>query len=137
MNVTLAVLADFANKSVDGKLNILGVFDTIYAESYPAVHPEMKLVIRFEMHPAETEEAKKVQIQLRNDRGAKLSEVAADLQVQVPPGVRGAGEMVTADIILSLAGLPIDQPGTYEFVVLVSGEVKRTVPFKAMQRPRA
>lgn len=137
MTVTLALLADFANKSVDGKLNILGVFDTIYAESYPAIHPEMKLVIRFEMHPVETEETKKIQIQLRNDRGAKLFEVGADMEVQVRPEARPTGEMVTADSILSLSGFRIEQPGTYEFVILVNGEVKRTVPFKAMQRPRA
>jgi hypothetical protein len=34
MDVALAVLADFANSSADGKLNILGIFDTVYAEQY-------------------------------------------------------------------------------------------------------
>ncbi len=34
MDAALALLADFANESTDGKLNILGVFDTIYAARY-------------------------------------------------------------------------------------------------------
>ncbi len=32
MEVTLALLADSANVSADAKLNILGVFDTIFAD---------------------------------------------------------------------------------------------------------
>ena len=34
-------------------LGLLGVFDRIWSDRYPAVHPEMKLVLRFELHPAE------------------------------------------------------------------------------------
>lgn len=63
MNAKLALLADFANQSADGMLNILGAFDTIYAVKSPAVHPEMKLVVRFEVHPAEAEQHRQLDIQ--------------------------------------------------------------------------
>lgn len=137
MKVTLALLADFANKAVDGKLNVLGVFDTIFAEKFPAVHPEMKLVIRFELHPAEMEEPKKVQIQLRDAQGTKIFELSGEMNVQAPPGEGPRGEMLHSDSILSMNGLPIQAPGNYEFVILVNGEVKAQVPFKAMMRSRA
>lgn len=136
MNVTLALLADFANKSIDGKLNILGVFDQIFAERYPAVHPEMKLVVRFEMHPAELGQTKKFQIQLRDDRGKQVFELGGDLMVEPQSGMSPSGEMIHTDNILSLSGLRIDAPGTYEFVILVNGEVKGSVPFKAVVRTR-
>ena len=133
MDVALALLADFANQSADGKLNVLGVFDVIYAEKYPAVHPEMKLVIRFRMHPAEIGESKRIQIQLRDDQGRKLMELEGQITVPAPEGHR-SGEMISADSILGINGLQLEAPGTYEFVILVNGDVKASVPVKAVQR---
>ena len=52
MNVRLAVLADYANVTGDGKLNILGIFDRINLLQIPAVHPQMHLVLRIEAHPS-------------------------------------------------------------------------------------
>src|SRR5881628_58731 len=48
MEVKLALLADGANVSREGKLNLLGIFDTLFARSFPTTHPQMQLVIRFE-----------------------------------------------------------------------------------------
>ena len=48
MDVTLALLADAANVSQDGKLNILGIFNGLGAAAFPATHPSMHLVLRFE-----------------------------------------------------------------------------------------
>lgn len=136
MDVALALLADFANQSADGKLNVLGVFDTIYAPQYPALHPEMKLVIRFRLHPAELEEPpKRIQIQLRDDLGKKVAELGGEIKVAIPEGAaRPSGEMVSSDFILGINGLPLEHPGSYEFVVLVNGDVKASVPLKAAQR---
>ena len=46
MEVDLAVIADAANVSQEGKLNILGVFDTIWAREFPFRHATMVLVVR-------------------------------------------------------------------------------------------
>ena len=137
MNLTLGLLADFANKSADGKLNILGVFDRIFAEKYPAVHSEMKLVLRFELHPAEAGQTKKIQIQLRDDQGRQLMELAGEMNVGAPTPGFPPGEMIHVDQILGLNRFPIESAGRYEFVVLVNGEVKGSVPFTAAIRPSA
>ena len=39
MNVNLAVLCDAANVSREGKLNILGEFDSIHVSTFPLVYP--------------------------------------------------------------------------------------------------
>ena len=52
MLVKLAVLADYANVTSDGKLNILGIFDRMNVLNLPAVHPQMNLVLRLEAHRA-------------------------------------------------------------------------------------
>jgi hypothetical protein len=51
MHVNLAVLCDAANVSREGKLNILGEFDSIHASSFPLTYPTMVLVVRMEAHP--------------------------------------------------------------------------------------
>jgi len=127
MELTLGLLADFANKSAERKLNILGVFDRIWSDRYPAVHPEMKLVLRFELHPAELDQTKKIQIQLRDDEGRQLFELAGDAVVSRSGGAP-LGEMVHMDQILGINGMRIERAGRYEFVVLVNGEVKGQVP---------
>ena len=39
MEVKVALLADGANVSREGKLNLLGIFDTLFARSFPTTHP--------------------------------------------------------------------------------------------------
>jgi hypothetical protein len=51
MEVTVAVLADYANVSQDGKLNIMGIFQEINATSLPFVLPQMYLVMSFSAGP--------------------------------------------------------------------------------------
>ena len=51
MELTLALLADYANISREGKLNIMGIFEQIFALSFPAVHAQLQLVLRLESSP--------------------------------------------------------------------------------------
>jgi hypothetical protein len=46
MYVAFALLADAANVALDGKLNILGVFDVVRAAAFPTVLPRVHLVAR-------------------------------------------------------------------------------------------
>lgn len=96
MDLTLALLADFANQSADGKLNILGAFNRIWSERFPAVHPEMKLVLRFAVHPAETGETKKIKIQLRTYDGQVKMELEGETKLGRSPQPL-VGEMLTMD----------------------------------------
>ncbi len=55
MTVDIFTLCDFAQES-DGKMTVVGAFDTIYARQFPAVHPFMCLAVRlrFYIHEAGT-----------------------------------------------------------------------------------
>ena len=44
----MAVLADEANVSQEGKLNLMGIFDRIAAAEFPVVHPKMVFAFRVE-----------------------------------------------------------------------------------------
>jgi hypothetical protein len=126
VQVNLAVLCDAANVSREGKLNILGEFDSIHASSFPLTYPTMVLVLRMEAHPTES-----------GDHRLKLRLLDADGQ-DVVPSLEGefstgfppfAGVPVrTAPIILQMHGVRFDQPGHYSFELLVDGHHLRSLP---------
>jgi len=129
MDVTLAVLADYANISQEGKLNIMGVFDAIYAESFPTIHPEMKLVVQYEAGTADGQAVHQIEIQLMDADGRKPMVVNG----QVGVGEVHAGFPVKANSILNLRNAQFERPGDFVFNILVDGEVKHQVPLKVLQ----
>ena len=129
MNVTMAVLADGANLSQEGKLNILGIFDALNAESFPTVHPEMKLVVQFEAGIAEVGKVHQVEIQLMDSDGRKPFVVNG----QVVVGDVKPGTVFKTNSILNIRGVTFEKPGDFVFNILVNGEVKKQVPLKVME----
>ena len=126
MRVKVALLADYSNVSREGKLNILGIFDTIYARKFPTTHPHMQLVIRFEADPEEAGATRQVEVQFLGPEGNGLFRLPAAMTVQ-----RGeVGEAVRADHILSLTNVVLEHPGRYVFRIVVDGRVEATVPLR-------
>jgi hypothetical protein len=123
MQVKLALLADYANVTAEGKLNILGIFDRIAVQEIPAVHPQMHLILRLEAHPAERNRAHDIEIRLYDPDGETVFEVKGDI---VPHGP--AGQATATNQILTLNNLQLNKSGAYTFVVLVNDDVKSEVP---------
>lgn len=87
MDIKLAVLADGANATAEGKLNILGIFNALHAPNFPCVHPQMCLVLRFEATRAEEGKTRNIEIQLADDDGQKVFAINASLVI--PKGQPG------------------------------------------------
>jgi hypothetical protein len=122
MQVKLALLADYANVTAEGKLNILGIFDRINVQELPVVHPQMHLILRLEAHPAERNRAHNVEIRLHDPDGQTIFEVTGDM---VPQGT--IGHTVSTNQILTLNNLQLSKSGGYNFVVLVNNDLKSEV----------
>jgi len=131
MRVSLALLADYSNVSREGKLNILGIFDTIYAPRFPTTHAHMQLVVRFEADAREAGATRQVEVQLRTQDGTVLFHLPGAMTVQ--PGE--LGETIRTDHILNVTNLNLERPGRYAFDVLVDGQVAATVPLRVEQIP--
>lgn len=129
MEVPLAVLADAANVSREGKLNIFGIFNRLWAVNFPAQHPQMQLVMVLEADVVEAEQKKNVKVQLRDADGNKI--IAIEGEFILPKAQ--AGRPIRINHILALPGTPIPKPGDYEFTILVNGETKAHVPFSVSQ----
>src|SRR5688572_32867225 len=123
MLVNLAVLADYANATGDGKLNLLGIFDRINLVQIPAVHPQMHLVLRLEAHPAELDRSHNVEIRLHDPEGTTIFEVKGEI---IPRGE--AGRPVSTNQILTLNNLQLEKVGDYVFVVLINNDMKTEIP---------
>ena len=134
MELELALLADAANVSREGKLNILGVFDAIYVQRFPCQFPQMQLILRFRADPVETGRAYKVEIQIIDQDGKKLTKLDGELGFPDSPE-KSKGLPMRADHILGFANAVFERPGPYEFVILVNGEVRKRVSLYVAEKP--
>lgn len=132
MRVTLAVLADYANISQEGKLNILGIFDRIAVGELPTSLPQMHFIMRLEAHAAERERSHAVEIRLHDPDGQAVFEIKGEV---VPRGGL-PGQPVLTNQILGINNLRLKQVGGYMFVVFVDNDLKAEVPLMVDHAPR-
>lgn len=128
MEVTLALLADAANISREGKLNLLGIFNTIYANSFPAIHPKMQLVLSFESTHAEVGRQKNIEIVLFGADNDKIGSIVG--KFAVPKGE--AGYPIQINHIVDIPPLRLEKPGDYVFRILINGEDKKFSPLRVV-----
>jgi Family of unknown function (DUF6941) len=124
MHVKLALVADAANVSREGKLNILGAFDTIYVRELPTTHPFMQLVIRLEADAEEVGRTCQVDVELVAPGGKVPIHVPARVTVQA----RESGGAAGIDHVIALANVGLETTGRHFFRVTVDGEVEALVP---------
>src|SRR6185295_3115462 len=129
MKITFAVLADYANITREGKLNLLGIFDAINSQDFPMTHPQMQLVMRFEADIAEGGKTKKLEIKLMDDDGKTLFVLNGGFTLdQGRPG-----ESMVSNQILTINMMKFENPGNYEFKILINDELKAEVPLKVIK----
>ena len=129
MEVSFALLADAANVSREGKLNVLGAFDRIYGAKFPLTWPRMMLVTRFLASAAEFDTEKSIEIVTLDADGKRLG--GATGKMRVPKGQ--SGRQLKINHVLPM-GMTFPAPGEYSIEILVNGESKATVPLDVIQR---
>jgi hypothetical protein len=109
----MALIADDANISQEGKLNVLGAFDRIAATNFPMIHPKMVFVFRLEAEYGDAGQAIPVRVRLVDEDGQILFEAGGEI---VAPAV-DPGDFATTHQLFSLVGIRFPQPGTYKFII--------------------
>jgi hypothetical protein len=124
VDVNLAIVADYANVSQDGKLNIMGIFQEVNPPVLPFDLPQMFLVVSFEAGPAEFDSVKNIRIALLDIDVNEM--LALEGQVQVPRPPR-PGRRAFINQVIGLNGVRFERPGGHEFSILIAGETRGTV----------
>jgi hypothetical protein len=131
VKIPMALIADEANISQEGKLNVLGVFDRIASPSYPMVHPRMVFVFRIEAGYGDSGQPVPVRVRLIDADGGTLFEAGGEIMApEVEPG-----DFATAHQLFALHGIEFPQPGMYKFVINLGDLDPHETPVSAIQAP--
>lgn len=120
----MAVLADEANVSQEGKLNLMGIFDRIAAAEFPVVYPKIVFAFRVEAEYGDSGRTFPVRVSMENEDGAALFHAEGEI---LAPGVP-PGEFSTANQIFALVGVQFPAPGVYRFTVRVGESARAEAP---------
>ena len=128
MIVSLAVACDYALIDQHGKLSVLGIFERIWVERFPAVHPRLHLVLRLKGRRTEIG-GHPIVIRLVDDDGREVLRGDGAVQIGAPP----AGVLeVEAGAVLAF-DVPLERAGVYTFEITVDGALEATVPITVTQ----
>ena len=130
MNIQVAVLCDAATDD-NGKLNLLGAFDTIYARELPAIHPQCAVALRVTFLGGD-----------EGKRQLKLNFVDADGRAIMPP-IEIPVEVVlpedmhfgTRNFIINIQQLKFEQPGLYSVDLSLDGQSQSSIPLLVKHVP--
>lgn len=136
MRVLIAALCDHANVAQPGdKLNLMGVFDTIGAAKFPAVHPVTALALRLQFDYEDRSSAHTLEVVIVNQDGREFAKIEGEVQTpEIPPGGR-----VTSNQVFVLQQLLFQTADRFSIVIRWDGEEKQRLPLDvvAVQAPPA
>ena len=130
MNVQLALVCDHAIIDQHGKLSVLGIFDRIWVERFPAIHPRLHLVLRLKGRRTEVGDHG-VLIQLVDDGGREVLRGEGNVQIGEPPA--GVVDIEAAAVLAF--DVPLERAGVYTFEIAVDGTRAAGVPITVTQMP--
>lgn len=104
------ILCD-AHGKVGGKDCILGVFNRIFVQRFPATHDTCFLAFELWTAPGEHE----LKVKISDTDGNDVVPELGPLKMQVSPVGQGSGA-------IQLRGLPLAKQGIYSFIMIVDGE---------------
>ena len=131
MKVEIFSLCDFASADGSGKLNIIGVFDTIWAREVPATHGFCALAIRIRFDKIE-EGLKKFKVSfIDSDGNPIMPAMEMQIQVQIPPQVQQAN----VQVVFLIPQLKLPNFGEYSIDLAVDSRQEASTPLDVRQLP--
>jgi len=125
MDIQVAALCDSA-VDYDGKLCLLGAFDTIVTGILPAVHPQCSVALRI-LFRKEEEGPHAVNVFFVDEDGRSIiPPMETSFEVELPDDVFFA----TRNLILNLQQLPFARHGTYSIDVTVDKRQLASIPLQ-------
>lgn len=131
MHLDFAVVADYALVDQAGKISVLGIFQHIWVQQFPATHPRLHLVLRLKGRRTEIGEHR-VQIRLVDEADVEILGGNGSVTFAEPPA--GVTEIEAAAVLVF--DVPFPHAGVYRFDISVDGERAAQVPITVSQMPQ-
>jgi hypothetical protein len=125
MELRYALLSDFANVTQEGKLNVIGILDHLYAIQFPAIHRQLYLVTSIATDLEDENQTREILIEMINADG----EVLHDLKGQVN---FARGKQIFNQVHI-FQDLRFEQPGPYQFNIFFDGRMVKTLELELQQ----
>jgi len=103
-------ICEYAFFSEDKKVNVLGVFDGMTAESFPIIHPRFSIVIGVNG----TIFNKRKEIEILSPSGEPVISTQINVNLENKP---------KANLIINLIGVPFQVAGTYKIVFKIDDKI--------------
>jgi hypothetical protein len=130
MNIQVAVLCDAATDD-NGKLNLLGAFDTIYTQQLPAVHPQCSVALRVTFGH-EDEGSHKLKLLFVDADGRPIM---PGIDIPVDVALPGDSHFGTRNFIVNIQQLKFDNPGLYSMDVSLDERPQASIPLLVKYNP--
>ena len=131
MKVDLALACDYAIIDQFGKLSVLGIFEHIWVQEFPVVHPRLHLVMRLKGRRTEIGDHE-VSIRLVDEDGEEIISGDGTVTFSEPPA--GVVEIEAGTVLLF--DVPFERPGKYIFEIAVDDSVEASVPITVDIAPK-
>jgi len=130
MQTEIFALCDAATVAA-GKLNILGSFDTIWAQSFPCNHPLCAVVCKLRFDVGE-EGRHFIEMHFCDpDMRPVLAPIRQDFEIKIP-----GHQSQTHIHVWQHLGFHLERPGEYYFELKIDGETKSRIPLYVVQVQR-
>lgn len=131
MNIQVAVLCDAATDD-NGKLNLLGAFDTIYARELPAVHPQCSVAMRVTFFSGdEGKHTLRLNFVDADGRSIMPDFPPIPVEVTLPDDVHFG----TRNFIINIQQLKFEEPGLYSVDISFDDQSAASIPLLVKHVP--
>jgi len=130
MNVEIFSLCDAATDQ-QGKLNILGAFDTVFAKDIPVVHAQCAVALRIRFQRIEQGEHKITVHLIDADGNLVIPSLDANINISELPQNQ---DSVAINMVLNLQRLKLEKYGEYAINLAMDGRQDASLPLYVRQR---
>ena|SRR5438093_12616680 len=129
METEIFTLCDFAQDN-NGKLIVVGTFDTISSQAFPCTHPSCSIACRLRFSEKETGEHEfKLKFVDSNGKDV-LQPIAGKIQIRPPK----AGQNSTVNLVFNIGQLRFENPGRYAFELYLDDDWKSGLPLNLLKQ---
>ena len=130
MNIQVATLCDAATDD-NGKLNLLGAFDTIFAAQLPAMHPQCAVALRVTFMSGDEGE-RKLKLNFVNADGKSIM---PPIEIPVAVSLPDDAHFLTRNFIVNIQGLKFPEAGLYSVDVRLDDKSQAGIPLQVKHLP--